>query len=92
MRGKQRDTTKFRYLNNVFEQQYIDKVQPYMAQLDGYYQQLAPQLAMFDAQPELHKAVTFPSKMRIKPFDHPLAAMSTGWQQLFKCCGRKQPC
>ena len=59
--GKQRDTTKFRYLNNVFEQQYIDRVQPYIAQLDGYYQQLAPQLAMFDAHPELH-SYYFPIK------------------------------
>ncbi len=49
--GKQRDTTKFRYLNNVFEQQYIGKVQPTWRNPDGYYQ-LAPQLAMFDAQPE----------------------------------------
>ncbi|MEZ8189278.1 DUF3080 domain-containing protein [Vibrio sp. 1F279] len=86
--GKQRDTTKFRYLNNVFEQQYIDKVQPYMAQLDGYYQQLAPQLAMFDAQPELH-SYYFPIKDAHQAFRSSTRRHVDYWQQLFKRCGRK---
>ncbi|OBT00993.1 hypothetical protein A9261_02635 [Vibrio tasmaniensis] len=86
--GKQRDTTKFRYLNNVFEQQYIDKVQPYMAQLDGYYQQLAPQLAMFDAHPELH-SYYFPIKDAHQAFRSSTRRHVDYWQQLFKRCGRK---
>ncbi|MFA0552114.1 DUF3080 domain-containing protein [Vibrio lentus] len=86
--GKQRDTTKFRYLNNVFEQQYIDKVQPYMAQLDGYYQQLAPQLVMFDAQPELH-SYYFPIKDAHQAFRSSTRRHVDYWQQLFKRCGRK---
>ncbi|MEZ8291576.1 DUF3080 domain-containing protein [Vibrio sp. 10N.237.312.B06] len=86
--GKQRDTTKFRYLNNVFEQQYIDKVQPYMAQLDGYYQHLAPQLAMFDAQPELH-SYHFPIKDAHQAFRSSTRRHVDYWQQLFKRCGRK---
>lgn len=86
--GKQRDTTKFRYLNNVFEQQYIDKVQPYMAQLDGYYQHLAPQLAMFDAQPELH-SYYFPIKDAHQAFRSSTRRHVDYWQQLFKRCGRK---
>ncbi|WP_135383999.1 DUF3080 domain-containing protein [Vibrio tasmaniensis] len=86
--GKQRDTTKFRYLNNVFEQQYIDKVQPYMAQLDGYYQHLAPQLAMFDAQPERH-SYHFPIKDAHQAFRSSTRRHVDYWQQLFKRCGRK---
>lgn len=86
--GKQRDTTKFRYLNNVFEQQYIGKVQPYMAQLDGYYQQLAPQLAMFDAQPELH-SYYFPIQDTHQDFRASTRRHVEYWQQLFKRCGRK---
>ncbi|MEZ9563145.1 DUF3080 domain-containing protein, partial [Vibrio splendidus] len=86
--GKQRDTTKFRYLNNVFEQQYIDKVQPYMAQLDGYYQQLAPQLGMFDAQPDLH-SYYFPIKDAHHAFRSSTRRHVDYWQQLFKRCGRK---
>ncbi|MGF1800679.1 DUF3080 domain-containing protein [Vibrio gigantis] len=86
--GKQRDTTKFRYLNNVFEQQYIGKVQPYMAQLDGYYQQLAPQLAMFDAQPELH-SYYFPIQDAHQAFRASTRRHVDYWQQLFKRCGRK---
>ncbi|PTO59838.1 DUF3080 domain-containing protein [Vibrio splendidus] len=86
--GKQRDTTKFHYLNNVFEQQYIDKVQPYMAQLDGYYQQLAPQLGMFEAQPELH-SYYFPIKDAHHAFRASTRRHVDYWQQLFKRCGRK---
>ena len=86
--GKQRDTTKFRYLNNVFEQQYIGKVQPYMAQLDGFYQQLAPQLGMFDAQPDLH-SYYFPIKDAHQAFRSSTRRHVDYWQQLFKRCGRK---
>ena len=86
--GKQRDTTKFRYLNNVFEQQYIEKVQPYIAQLDGYYQQLTPQLGMFDAQPELH-SYYFPIKDAHQAFRSSTRRHVDYWQQLFKRCGRK---
>ncbi|MBY7730917.1 DUF3080 domain-containing protein [Vibrio splendidus] len=86
--GKQRDTTKFRYLNNVFEQQYIGKVQPYMAQLDGYYQQLAPQLGMFDAQPDLH-SYYFPIQDAHQAFRASTRRHVDYWQTLFKRCGRK---
>lgn len=86
--GEQRDTTKFRYLNNVFEQQYIGKVQPYMAQLDGYYQQLASQLVMFDAQPELH-SYYFPIQDTHQAFRASTRRHVDYWQQLFKRCGRK---
>ncbi|MGF1822791.1 DUF3080 domain-containing protein [Vibrio splendidus] len=86
--GKQRDTTKFRYLNNVFELQYIGKVQPYTAQLDGYYQQLAPQLGMFDAQPELH-SYYFPIQDAHQAFRSSTRRHVDYWQQLFKRCGRK---
>jgi len=86
--GKQRDITKFRYLNNVFEQQYIGKVQPYMAQLDGYYQQLAPQLAMFDAKPELH-SYYFPIQDTHQAFRASTRRHVDYWQQLFERCGRK---
>ncbi|WP_299693440.1 DUF3080 domain-containing protein [uncultured Vibrio sp.] len=86
--GKQRDTTKFRYLNNVFEQQYIGKVQPYIALLDGYYQQLAPQLVMFNAQPELHNYY-FPIQDTHQAFRASTRHHVDYWQQLFKRCGRK---
>ena len=86
--GKQRDTTKFRYLNNVFEQQYIGKVQPYMAQLDSYYQQLASQLVMFDAQPELH-SYYFPIQDTHQAFRASTRRHVDYWQRLFKRCGRK---
>lgn len=86
--GEQRDTTKFRYLNNVFEQQYIGKVQPYMAQLDGYFQQVEPELALFDPQPDLH-SYTFPIREAHQAFRASTRQHVEYWQQLFRRCGRK---
>ncbi|WP_295901538.1 DUF3080 domain-containing protein [uncultured Vibrio sp.] len=86
--GEQRDTTKFRYLNNVFEQQYIGKVQPYMAQLDGYFQQVEPELALFDPQPDLH-SYAFPIREAHQAFRASTRQHVEYWQQLFRRCGRK---
>ena len=86
--GKQRDTTKFRHLNNVFEQQFIGIVQPYMAQLDGYYQQLAPHLSLFEAQPQLH-SYTFPLVETHQEFRATIRQHVDYWKSLFERCGRK---
>ncbi|MDK9736723.1 DUF3080 family protein [Vibrio sp. D404a] len=86
--GKQRDTTKFRHLNNVFEQQFIGIVQPYMAQLDGYYQQLAPNLSLFEAQPQLHP-YTFPLVGTHQAFRTAIRQHVDYWKSLFERCGRK---
>lgn len=86
--GKQRDTTKFRHLNNVFEQQFIGLVQPYMAQLDGYYQQLNPHLSLFEAQPHLH-AYTFPLVETHRAFRVSIREHVDYWKALFERCGRK---
>lgn len=86
--GKQRDQTQFRYLNNVFEQQYIEKVQPYMAHLDGYYQTLSPSLTLFSQTLSSHQ-YQFPiqdshQRFRLAILDH-----VKYWQQIFQRCGRK---
>ena len=86
--GKQRDTTKFRHLNNVFEQQFIGLVQPYMAQLDGYYQQLTPHLSLFEAQPQLH-SYTFPLAETHQAFRVSIREHVDYWKALFERCGRK---
>ncbi|MEZ9056936.1 DUF3080 domain-containing protein [Vibrio pelagius] len=86
--GKQRDTTKFRHLNNVFEQQFIGLVQPYMAQLDGYYQQLNPHLSLFEAQPQLHSYI-FPLVETHQAFRTTTREHVDYWKALFERCGRK---
>ncbi|WP_100754076.1 DUF3080 domain-containing protein [Vibrio salilacus] len=84
----QRDATKFKYLNNVFEQQYVGVIQPYMAQLDSYYQILNPVLTLFEPQPELHPYV-YPLVNNHNQFRRAIRDHVNYWQQLFKRCGRQ---
>ncbi|MFM2590559.1 DUF3080 domain-containing protein [Vibrio sp. TBV020] len=84
----QRDITRFKYLNNVFDQQYIGKVQPYLATLDSYYQQLSPNLTLFKPQPELHPFI-YPLEQSHSRFRQATLEHIQYWQQLFKRCGRK---
>ncbi|AIW14677.1 DUF3080 domain-containing protein [Vibrio tubiashii] len=86
--AQNRDTTKFKYLNNVFEQQFVGKVQPYMAQLDGYYQTLSSNLNLFDPKPNIHRYV-YPLKNHHMEFRQAIRRHVDYWQQLFKRCGRK---
>lgn len=86
--GKQRDLTRFRHLNNVFEQQFVARVQPYMAQLDGYYQQVSSRLSIFKPQPTLHPYV-FPLEESHKAFRLATLQHVDYWKQLFQRCGRK---
>ncbi|WP_237767903.1 DUF3080 domain-containing protein [Vibrio bivalvicida] len=83
-----RDSTKFKYLNNVFEQQFVGKVQPYMAQLDGYYQTLSSNLSLLDPKPNIHSYV-YPLKKHHVEFRQAIRRHVDYWQQLFKRCGRK---
>ncbi|UPQ88737.1 DUF3080 domain-containing protein [Vibrio sinaloensis] len=85
---KNRDKTKFNYLNNVFEQQYVAKVQPYMAQLDGYYQTLSGNLPLFEPKPNIHHYV-YPLARHHREFRQATRRHVEYWQQLFKRCGRK---
>lgn len=84
----QRDTTRFKYLNNVFEQQYIGKVQPYLATLDSYYQQLSFNLTLFAPQPKLHPFI-YPLEQSHNAFRKATLEHIQYWQGLFKRCGRK---
>ncbi|MGD8118701.1 DUF3080 domain-containing protein [Vibrio sp. TRT 29B02] len=83
-----RNTTKYQYLNNVFEQQYVAKVQPYMAQLDRYYQNLSANLTLFAPQPDIHNYV-YPLAQNHQAFRLAIRRHVDYWQQLFKRCGRQ---
>lgn len=86
--GPQRDDTKFRHLNNVFEQQYVAKIQPYMATIDSYYQQLSPHFTLFEPAPE-RLDYHFPIKQHHDEFRQAIKAHVSYWQSLFKRCGRQ---
>lgn len=83
-----RDVTKYKYLNNVFEQQYVAKVQPYMAQLDSYYQTLAVNLVLFAPQPDIHRYV-YPLEQNHQAFRLAIRHHVDYWKKLFTRCGRK---
>lgn len=86
--GSNRDTTKYKYLNNVFEQMYVGKVQPYMAELDSYYQTLSPNLILLAPQPDTHNYV-YPLESNHQAFRLAIRRHVDYWQSLFKRCGRK---
>lgn len=86
--AERRDRTKFKYLNNVFEQQYVANIQPYMAQLDSYYQQLTANLDLFAPQPHIHP-YRYPLELNHQAFRLAIRDHVNYWQGLFKRCGRK---
>ena len=85
--GQNINNTKFRYLNNVFEQQYLGKVQPYMASLDGYYQQLSANLTLIQPKPELSN-FKYPLVDIHERFRSSIQRHVSYWKQLFQRCGK----
>jgi len=85
--GQQRDKTRFKRLNNVFEQQYVGHIQPYLAQLDRYYQYLDPSLTIFDLSSPKHE-YQFPIRNNHQQFRHSIKRHVSYWETLFKRCGR----
>ncbi|ENM5787164.1 DUF3080 domain-containing protein [Vibrio metoecus] len=80
--GVNRNQTKLTYLRNVFQSQYIEKVQPYLASLDQAYYQFAPQLSLFN---QLNSP--FPIQASHQRFRDAIQKHAHYWQQLFKRCG-----
>ena len=84
--GKNRDTTRFRYLNNVFQTIYVGEVQPYLAYLDSTYQDLSKATQLVEermvAQDQHYGLIEVHSIFRQATLDH-----VRFWQGLFKRCG-----
>lgn len=83
--GKNRDTTQFRYLNNVFQLIYVKEVQPYLAYLDSTYQRLNAGIELIETRMDLHGEtyglIEVHSTFRKKTLEH-----VKFWQGLFKRC------
>ncbi|CAH0526024.1 DUF3080 family protein [Vibrio hippocampi] len=81
--GKQRDTTQYRYMKNVFEQQYRQRIQPYLAEINQLYYRLAPVTAFLNQKTLSHQtnleAIHLQFQSSIK--NHVLA-----WKRLFERC------
>ncbi|NPD10375.1 DUF3080 domain-containing protein [Vibrio ostreicida] len=82
--GQGRDTTKFRYLRNVFNEYYIGRIQPYLAQVDSMFLDLEPYLAFTDST---HPNYQYPIKPLHQAFRSETLAHVQYWQRLFKRCG-----
>ncbi|MDV6251001.1 DUF3080 domain-containing protein [Vibrio sp. EA2] len=84
--GKNRDITKFRYLNNVFQSIYVEEVQPYLAYLDSTYQRLNRGVMLVEERLALHnegyRLTDAHNTFREKTLEH-----VKFWQSLFKRCG-----
>lgn len=83
-----RDKTQFYYLNNVFNQQYLAHIQPYLANLDSAMQNLLPHLGVLEFNKEL-ASYSFPIKSHHLRFQHAAKEHVRYWQSLFKRCGHK---
>ena len=82
--GQHRDPTKVARLQNVFRKFYIGEIQPYLAQVDGAYMNIAGVLSPFD-QPNS----PFPIKKVHQAFRQATLDHVAYWQDLFKRCGIK---
>ncbi|USD64313.1 DUF3080 family protein [Vibrio sp. SCSIO 43136] len=84
--GKNRDRSRFTILNNVFNQGFVAKIQPYLAELDSYYYDLEPNLNLF--QPPMVIGYTHPISKHHQEFRQATLDHVQYWQGLFKRCGR----
>lgn len=84
--GKNRDITKFRYLNNVFQSIYVEEVQPYLAYLDSTYQRLNSGVTLVEERLALH-GETYGLTDAHNTFREKTLEHVKFWQGLFKRCG-----
>ncbi|KOO03469.1 DUF3080 domain-containing protein [Vibrio nereis] len=82
--GQYRDTTKFKYLRNVFQQQFIDDIQPYLAKIDSAYMRLEPMLSFTQAT---HPDFTYPIQQHHSQFRQAIKDHVGYWKTLFQRCG-----
>lgn len=82
--GQNRDTTRFRYLSNVFQNYYVERIQPYLAELDSTYGQLEPSFTMFHFATDRY---VYPIEKDHQAFRRATLAHVQYWQNLFKRCG-----
>lgn len=79
-----RDSTKFKYLHNVFNHSFVGNIQAYLARLDAHYFALLPYLSMLE---NVHPNYQYPIVSAHKEFRQATLRHVDYWQQLFKRCG-----
>lgn len=82
--GQGRNTTKFRYLRNVFNEFFIGQIQPYLAKIDSIYNELNSVMDFVDTS---HANYQYPIKQYHQAFRTATKEHVEYWQALFKRCG-----
>ncbi len=91
--GAQRDQTKADYLINIFDKYYIERLQPYIANINSEYQQLSPLLQIVYTPPEFTQSAfsDYYQSMIMGDVHRQFRAQLHGhteyWKKLFKYCG-----
>lgn len=85
--GKNANTTKFKYMVNVFNRYYVQEVQPYVSFLDRQYQIIASQLSVFEPQQTVNlPRIDYPLKKSYSMFIIANRNHVKYWSKLFKRC------
>ncbi|MDD1780813.1 DUF3080 domain-containing protein [Enterovibrio sp. ZSDZ35] len=92
--GKNRNTTRFTYLQNVFSTFFIDGVQPYLSKINGLYLDAQPSLVRLhqrfgEMPPFTDYSAAYFSGEHYDEFQDAVKNHVAYWQTLFKRCGVK---
>lgn len=82
--AKGRDKTRFNILRNVFQSYYVDKLQPYLANLDSQYLSIEPFLTFTDTT---HPIYIYPIRDNHAKFRDAIQQHVGYWKTLFERCG-----
>ncbi|MCW8347495.1 DUF3080 domain-containing protein [Vibrio sp. ZSDZ65] len=88
--GPGRDMTRFRYLVNVFNQQFIARVQPYLAFISSEYQVIARDISVIDSAllAGNHDMSHYPTHAIYQQFTIATQSHVRYWKALFQRCGK----
>lgn len=85
--GEKRDNTQFTYMKNVFQSQYVEKIQPYLSRLNKTYRKLNVELAVIlQKTNEIHPSF-YEIEQHHKGFKSAILSHVKYWQGLFARCG-----
>ncbi|WP_104399712.1 DUF3080 domain-containing protein [Vibrio penaeicida] len=85
--GEKRDNTQFTYMKNVFQNQYVEKIQPYLSRLDTTYRKLNVELVVILQKANESYPNFYDIEQHHKRFKTATLAHVKYWQGLFARCG-----
>lgn len=84
--GKNRDSTKYRRLKNVFQKYYLGEIQPYLADLNSAYHTLSPHIDILYTV-NLDNRYHHPVQSAYTEYKQATIHHAQYWMSLFKRCG-----